>query len=81
MMLIPHHGPSDARLSLLSATPRSAQLSWTAAVDDIGISGYELSMDDRVLAVTVDTLSTELTSLTPNASLLSKLVRLMEQVI
>ena len=66
----PPSWPSEARLSLLSATPTSAQLSWTAAVDDIGISGYELSIDDRVVAVTdANTLSAELTSLMPNASI------------
>ena len=66
----PPSWPSDARLSLLSATPTSAQLSWTAAIDDIGISGYELSIDDRAVAVTdANTLSAELTSLMPNASI------------
>ena len=56
----PPSWPNESRLSLLSATPTSAQFSWTAASDDIGISGYELSIDNRVVAVTdANTLTAE----------------------
>ena len=58
--------PADARLSLAAVTPNSARINWSAAMDDVQVTGYEISIDGHVVTTTrPDRLNAEITPLTP----------------
>ena len=60
---------ADARLTVLSTTPLSADVTWTAATDDVAITGYEVAVGGRTVATTsANTLTTRLAPLEPNSS-------------
>ena len=38
----------DATIAMLDTTPTTARITWSAATDDVGISGYEVSVDGQL---------------------------------
>ena len=45
----------DATIAVLDTTPTTARITWSAATDDVGISGYEVSVDGQLAATTEPT--------------------------